>query len=328
MVRTGFVRRHRGRQQRGALRALFVIALVLGVVLPTVTSAQDSADNNGSSLLGNFTVVISIPDVQRDIPNGPALYGRWQITFRADGTYGAERADLQGELISGTFVVEGDQVTVTDEAGILSCSNASIVGVVPDAATGTYRWERTDDRLSMVPIEDNCAGRRILFSTRQLTGFLPCATQPLAVDVPGSPVADASPEARVPPVAGAPDEATSVPEALGSPVASGTVETAIDELLSQMTSCWATGQPEYFLPLMTSGFQTQFLQSAVGSDPISELATLMASTPFVWQRSGDVVMVDDTHATALVRQAVNNQEDFVRYAFEREDGQWRWNGTS
>src|SRR5688572_21942158 len=103
MVRTGFVRWLRGRHQRGAFRALFAIALVLGVVLPSVTFAQDATDDSGSSLLGNFTVVISIPDVQRDIPNGPALYGRWQISFRADGTYGAERADLQGELITGTF---------------------------------------------------------------------------------------------------------------------------------------------------------------------------------------------------------------------------------
>jgi hypothetical protein len=275
--------------------------------------------------------VISIPDVQRDVANGPSLYGRWQISFRADGTYGAERADLVGELISGTFVVDGNQVTVTDEAGMLSCSNASIVGNVPDAATGVYTWERTDDRLSLVPVEDNCAGRRILFSTRQLTGFSPCATQPLALNISASPEAQASPEAEVPPsveappVAEAPNEAT--PEASGSPEASGPVEAAIDELLSQMTSCWATGQPEYFLPLMTESFRDQFLQSSSGSDPIAELATLMASTPFVWQRTGDVEMVDAANATALVRQAVNNQEDFVRYAFALEDGQWRWNGT-
>lgn len=319
MVRTGIAQWLRGRRPSIAGRALFTFALVLGVIVPSVAAAQDSGATE-PSLLGNFTVVISIPDVQRDIANGPALYGRWQITFRADGSYGADRADLVGELISGTFVVDGDQVTVTDDSGLLSCSNGSIIGNLPDAATGVYRWNRTDDRLSMVPVADDCAGRRILFSTRQLTGYAPCATQPLALNVA------ASPEAQASPVAGTPD--TMTPEAGSSPVANSSAEAAIDELLSQMTSCWATGQPEYFLPLMTARFRAEFLQSSSGTtDPIAELATLMASTPFVWQRTGDVELTDETNAVALVRQAVNNQEDFVRYAFALEDGEWRWNGA-
>lgn len=336
MVRTRIARRS-GWGQRVVLPALVMVALAANAIFPSFITAQDTTS---SSLLGNFTVVISITDVQRDIPNGPSLYGRWQITFRADGTYGAERADLVGELITGIYEVEGDQVTVTDQGGILSCSNASVIGVLPDAAVGTYTWQRTDDRLSLTPVEDNCAGRRILFSTRQLTGFSPCATQPLQLNTAigsaspvaeesatadASPVAEGSPTVAAPPAVGAPSERA--PEASGSPTAANPDEAAIDELLSQMTSCWATGQPEYFLPLMTASFRAQFLQSSSGSDPISELATLMASTPFVWQRSGDVTMVDDTHATALVRQAVNNQEDFVRYAFALEDGQWRWNGA-
>jgi hypothetical protein len=60
---------------------------------------------------------------------------------------------------------------------------------------------------------------------------------------------------------------------------------------------------------------------------MAALAALMAATPFVWERTGDVDVIDATHATALVRQAVNNQEDFVRYAFEFEDGAWRWAGA-
>ncbi len=94
-----------------------------------------------------------------------------------------------------------------------------------------------------------------------------------------------------------------------------------------MTSCWATGQPELFLSLMTSSFRAQFLQDAASTDPVAALATLMASTPYVWERAGEVDVVDATHANALVRQAVNTQEDFVRYQFELEDGVWLWNGA-
>ena len=71
----------------------------------------------------------------------------------------------------------------------------------------------------------------------------------------------------------------------------------------------------------------EFLQSDSSTDPIAALAALMAATPFVWERAGEIDLIDPTHATALVRQAVNNQEDFVRYAFELEYGAWRWNGA-
>ncbi|MEA2525428.1 MAG: hypothetical protein QOF73_2655 [Thermomicrobiales bacterium] len=309
-------------------RAIIAIALLVCLAVPLAAIAQDSS-NTSTSIVGEYTVVITIPDVPRDIANGPSLYGRWKIILRADGTYGTQRADVSGEMVSGTYSVNGDQLTVIDEAGLLSCGNASIVGNQTDAAEGVYRWTRNDDRLSLVPVEDNCAGRRILFSTRQLTGYLPCTVQPLQVGAAASPEADGSPSAASPEAEASPtipvDSGT--PGALGSPVAEGGVSQAIDVLLSQMTSCWATGQPELFLPLMTSSFRAQFLQSDSSTDPIAALATLMASTPFVWERAGEVDIIDATHATALVRQAVNNQEDFVRYAFELEDGAWRWNGA-
>jgi hypothetical protein len=311
-------------------RLIGAIVLFGTLAIPLAAVAQDP-DDPTTSIVGTYTVVITIPDVPRDIANGPALYGRWQIMFRADGTYGTERADVVGEMATGTYEIDGNQLTVTDEAGLLSCSNASIVGNETDAAVGVYTWERNDDSLSLVPVEDRCAGRRILFSTRQMTGYVPCATQPLQSEEAASPEAiaptnEATPEAddSLASLLGA-----ATPEAGGSPEAApgGTVPEAIDALLSQMTSCWATGQPELFLPLMTSSFRAQFLQQNASTDPIAALATLMASTPFVWERAGEVDLIDATHATALVRQAVNTQEDFVRYAFEFEDGAWRWNGA-
>jgi len=309
-------------------RALIAFALVAGLVIPVVAIAQNTSTQS-PSIVGTYTVVITVTDVPLDVANGPALYGRWKIQFNADGSYGTERADVNGNMVTGTYEVEGDQLTVNDQDGLLSCANPSIVGSEIDAATGVYTWSVNDQRLSLIPVEDNCAGRRILFSTRQMTGYEPCATQPLQLSANGSPEAEASPAAASP-------EADSSlasllgaasPEPSGSPQAEGTVPQAIDYLLSQMTSCWATGQPELFLPLMTSSYRAQFLQQDSSTDPIAALEALMASTPFVWERAGEVDIIDATHATALVRQAVNTQEDFVRYAFEFEDGAWRWNGA-
>src|SRR5262249_2066060 len=118
-----------------------------------------------------------------------------------------------------------------------------------------------------------------------------------------------------------------VSNASASPGAEGAIPQAIDALLSQMTSCWATGRPDLFLPLLTREYRAQLLQGNTSTDPIAALSTLMASTPYVWERAGEVDLVDATHATALVRQAVNTQEDFVRYAFALEDGAWLWNGA-
>lgn len=301
-------------------RAVVALALLVCLMVPLVAIAQDTS-NPAQSIAGTYTVVLTIADVPRDIANGPALYGRWQISFHTDGTYDTKRADIDQKMVTGTYRVNGKTLTVTDVSGLLSCANASIVGDQTNAATGTYSWDRNQDTLSLIPIQDNCAGRRILFSTRQMTGYVPCATQPLNLAALGSPQAGVSPVAET---ATAPAQAS--PAAAGSPAASATVTQAIDSLLSQMTSCWATGKPELFLPLLTAGYRAQVLQGT-STDPIAALASLMASTPYVWQRAGQVDVVDATHATALVRQAVNTQEDFVRYAFAFEDGAWRWNGA-
>jgi hypothetical protein len=309
-------------------RVVVAIALLVCLVVPVAAIAQDTS-NPAKSIAGTYTVVLTIADVPKDLTNGPALYGRWQISFRTDGTYATERADIEGEMASGTYTVDGNKLSVTDKAGLLSCANASIVGNQTDAATGTYTWNRNNDTLSLIPIEDKCEGRRILFSTRPMAGYVPCATQPLNLTASGSPEAEASPSGATSTPQAAPSTPTvsNIAAASASPAAEGPIPKAIDALLSQMTSCWATGRPELFLPLLTSSYRAQLLQGTTSTDPIAALATLMASTPYVWQRAGDVSVVDATHATALVRQAVNTQEDFVRYAFALEDGAWRWNGA-
>src|SRR5262245_58753480 len=92
-------------------RVVVAIALLVCLVVPLAAIAQDTSDPN-KSIAGTYTVVITIADVPRDVTNGPALYGRWQISFRTDGTYATERSDLDGELASGTYTVDGNKLTV------------------------------------------------------------------------------------------------------------------------------------------------------------------------------------------------------------------------
>jgi hypothetical protein len=301
---------------RSSVWRSIVAALSLLTALISALPAATLAQSSGDSIVGTYTVVITEPDIPKDIANGPTLLGRWQVQFNDDGTYSTARTDV-GEMVSGTYEVDGDQITITDESGLLSCSNNSPIGNIPDVATGTYAWQKTDQRLNFTLVDDECAGRRILMTTRQLTGFVSCSTSPLDLSaLTGTPSAEvATPEAAESPVA------------VASPAAEEDTAKAIDDLLDQMTSCWATGDPARFLPLLTEAFREQFLQSAATTDPISTLASVMQATPFEWSRSGDIRQGDDGHVTALVRQSVGGQIDDVRYDFIIEDDQWKWNGT-
>jgi hypothetical protein len=302
-------------------RRMVVALLSFLTVFATVWPLTAFAQSDEESIVGTYTVVITEPDIPKDIPNGPTLLGRWQIQFNEDGTYTTSRTDV-GEMVAGSYTVEGNKVTITDERGLLSCANASPVGSIPDAETGTYGWQKTDQRINFTLVEDNCAGRKILLTTRQLEGFVSCSTTPLDLGAAmGTPVAGAASPVAEPPLA----EASPVAEA--SPAAEEDVAKAIDDLLNQMTSCWATGDPARFLPLLTEAFRAQFLAADTSGNPIETLAAVMQATPFEWSRSGSIRDAGNGHITALVRQSVGGQIDDVRYDFVIEDGQWKWNGT-
>src|SRR5690349_12771504 len=100
-------------------QALGAVVLLISLAIPLVTRAQDPSDPE-DNIVGTYTVVIQVLDVPLDVANGPALYGRWQIHFNADGSYSTERADVTGDMVTGTYELDGNQLTVTDEAGLLS----------------------------------------------------------------------------------------------------------------------------------------------------------------------------------------------------------------
>lgn len=309
-------------------------ALVLGLLVPFAVFGQDG---QSSDLVGEYAVNIRKDDVPQDLANGATLIGIWQFSFTADGAYTGDRQDV-GNLINGTYQVDGDKVTLTDGEGLLSCANpAAQSGDQGDVSAGTYQWTRTGERLSLVPVEDGCASRRVLLATREFDAFVACSIEagagelatPVAEGSPvveGSPIADGSPVAEAPSNSLAASPEAEAPDSAASPEAVTAADQAIDNLLDQMTSCWSTGDPDRFLPLMSDSFRAQFLAGAAG-DPVQAVATLMASTQFIWARAGEVTVIDETHASAIVRQTVGAAEDFLRYIFVFEDGAWRWDGT-
>jgi hypothetical protein len=94
----------------------------------------------------------------------------------------------------------------------------------------------------------------------------------------------------------------------------------IDSLLGQMTACWATGDADLWLPLLSTEFR------ATLADSPEAKATIEAAmaTPIVWERAGDVEVETETRVSAIVRSTVAQEQDFQRFVFILEDGEWRW----
>lgn len=312
------VRINRGFRQ---LAALIALALMLTGGIP-LTNWPVAAQ--GNELEGDFTVAIARLQVPTDVANGSTVVGRWRVSFRADGTYVLERLDL-GVLVTGAYEVDGDTLTVTDESGLMSCSNAAAGAAgQTDVATATYSFVLDSGNLKLTPVEEGCALRRVLFATNDFTVYVACLTVETEVGVDAAP--EASPRSTLDILTG-----LATPVTIGrDPVAQDPeIETQIDELLSQMTSCWATGDPQRFLPLLTKDFQEQFV-GGTEEEQTASLASLQAAMqlPIVWERAGDVTETEDNRAQAVVRTTAADQEEFVRYLFVFEDEAWRWDGSA
>jgi hypothetical protein len=298
-----------------AATLLAVLGLVGTLVQPQPAAAQAQADP-----AGNYTVAFDAQSIPTDLANGAILAGRWRLGFETDGTYQAERLDL-GVLVNGTWSVDGDTITITDQNGIASCTNAALESADEgDVSAGTYTWALTGGRLTLTPKEDGCALRRILLSQKELTTYVPCTTVVAPTGSEATPVGDGGGViGSLPPAANAPQGKSDKAE----------VEKAIDELLGQMTSCWATGDPERFLPLLSSNFRASFAGgTAQDQASAKNQLDLAMGVPITWERAGDVTLTDDTHASAVVRTTAADQEEFVRYNFVLEDGHWLWDGQA
>jgi hypothetical protein len=344
-----------GRLFRSAARSA-ALSLLLSLLLPiAVAVAQDDDDEaaEGDPPAGDYTVAITQDDIPTDLVNGPDLIGRWQIILAPDGAYSLVRADL-GQVVTGSYEVEDETITLTDEGGLLSCVNAlPTAGVEAGTETGSYTWELDDrDGLTLRPIQDGCAGRRLILTTRTLDFFVACETEAVAIAPPTG-------EDDLPIVAGQEaeeeiedegEEGTQEGEAgeegedgddrvLDDPFGDGEengeenggdgeeptqeeAEEGIDAVLDQLSACWTTQDPARILPLFGTAFLDQLVED-LGSlyDAAGIFGQIMA-IPITWERAGDVNL-DGTNATALVSQTIGAEESFVRFLFVFEDGEWK-----
>jgi hypothetical protein len=278
---------------------LGIIALLPWFAQP-LTAAQDAS----TTLVGEFAVTIASEDVPPELVDGASLIGRWRIAFTADGAFRLGRQDV-GALVNGRFETAGNELTLGEETGVLSCGSGA-------DRQATYTWQITGDRLQLVAIEEPCAWRRLLLTTRALSVFAACPPEEVsqAASAVGTPSAE--PDGMPKNNSGAMNVSTQE-----SP------DPAIDTVLRQMSDCWATRAPDRFLSLLSRDFRAS--QQPDDNDDVRRF-TLAMGAPIVWERVGDVEVVDATHATASVRQISGDNIDVVPYAFVFEDGAWRWDG--
>ncbi len=303
---------------------LLALSVTLGMLLSTLFLSNGSTSAQDNELVGDFMVAIARLQVPTDVANGSMVIGRWRVTFNADGTFVLERLDL-GVLVTGSYQVDGQTLIVTDESGLMSCSNpAAGTSGQTDVETATYTFKLDSGNLRLSPVDERCALRRVLFATNDFTVFVAC------LPVAAQNVAEASPVSSS-------DSALTVLANLATPVIGGrdpiapssVVEDEIDSLLSQLTSCWATGDPRRFLLLLSNEFRDT-LVDGTEDESSTALRNLRAAMqlPIVWERAGDVEMTGENRAEAVVRTTAADQEEFVRYRFVFEDGAWRWDGTA
>ncbi len=332
---------------------LFLLACVVAcasLARPLAVAGQDETDD----FAGEYAVTITSGDLPISLGLSAALTGAWRITFDTDGKYTASRQDI-GTAVTGSYEVSGEEVTITDEAGLVSCSNIQPSG--EPAPVATYAWEKTGNILRLTPVDETCRLRQALLSTNPLSPYVACLTTPLdldgdegGADEPAGPATganadldeslgdsteeaspDASPEAspHASPDAASPEaEPTETPDPTPTPTPAeiGTAddpEEAIAEVLAQLTACWATGDPARVLALFSEGF----LDEATGGGAVSldELANdirQQQTTLITWELAGEVD-VDDDEATAVVAVTFAEEELLQTFIFELGDDGWR-----
>jgi hypothetical protein len=310
-----------------AIAAVALVATLIGTIV-----VFDRARAQEESPVGQWSVALGRTDIPVDIASSMSYVGRWRLGIEADGTYQAERTDV-GIVVEGTWTVDGNQITFTDDSGLLSCGNAAASPIIDqDMATGTYLWARSDNTLTFTQVDDACPGRIILLTTFSFNTYVACTTPPMSTaELLGTPIAgpivdapDASPtdEPASPPVSGSP---VAIEEtATGSPAPlSQTFETEIDNLLGQLTACWASRDPERWLPLLSD----EFREALLTSDPnFFETLSISMSSPIVWERAGELTILAPNQISAPVKSTVGTEQDFQTFIFIFEDGQWKWNG--
>ncbi len=329
--------------ERARLRLLAAAIVLLASLLGSAVLLEQAGAQDDSPV-GEWSVALARTDIPVDIASSFSYVGRWRLGIEADGTYEAERLDVGATVVTGTWTAKGNQITFTDQAGLLACSNAAAAPIVnDDLTTGAYFWSRTAKTLTLTRVDDACPGRIILLSTFAFKTFIACTTPAMSMpELLGTPAAAAEiGNGSSLPASPQPETLAATPNASGSPlpVAVAGLDGSpvpiaspdahldfageIDAVLDQLTACWASREPERWLPLLSNGFR----QALIESDPnFLETLTISMSAPVAWERSGDITIEAPNRISTMVQSTSGTQQDFQRFVFVFEDGQWRWDG--
>ncbi len=77
---------------------------------------------------------------------------------------------------------------------------------------------------------------------------------------------------------------------------------------------------------LASAAEQRIPPGLVQSDPNFMKAHHFHVLAIVWERSGDISLEAPNRLSTIVKSTVGTEEDFQRFTFVFEDGQWKWNG--
>jgi hypothetical protein len=281
-----------------------VVALTAGLTGRASAWFQNEAPN---ALAGTFTVSIADDVLPAGMADGPALIGRWVLALNDDGTFTLARNDV-GEVVTGTFTSGPATLTFETWGGIIGCAASG------DESTGAaYAWRLRDDQLALTSLDDACAERLALLTSRPLGRVAACEMESAAAFDPFA-VAEGTPSAAPTAASG-----VSAQEGYGE---GADVEVAIDELLQAANGCWATADANHFMNLHSEGLRDQIAMMGPPEAFTQELRDFMEA-PLTLRRIGDVILDDPNHAWAYVEIDLDGDRNPQRVNFVQEDGVWR-----
>ncbi len=131
-------------------------ALLLFLALGRGAAAVHAQSFSGVTL----TVNVSSDDVADLDPSVQvALIGTWTIAFDDNGGYAVGKDNTVTAY--GTWQLNGNELTLTDLGGSLSCSG--------DQATGTYAISYDGSTYAFTSIDDTCQGRMFLMTVHRFS---------------------------------------------------------------------------------------------------------------------------------------------------------------
>jgi hypothetical protein len=90
-----------------------------------------------------------------------ALAGTWEIILLASNRYQILLNDKP--MVEGRFTVTNNEIVMTDEKGMISCSMA------PGEETGKFKWTLDAGKLTFAATDDKCEGRKLILTIHPWT---------------------------------------------------------------------------------------------------------------------------------------------------------------